>query len=75
MGKKNAITMGRNAGRDGRLDEGRPHGSWGGEIRFGQAGPLLVIGSTGAGRADMALLRALAGAAAMQPPHNAKEQK
>lgn len=75
MGKKNAITMGRIAGRDDRSDEGRPHCSWGAGIRFEKAGPLLAIGSPAAGRADRALLWALAGAAAMPASHNAKEQK
>ncbi|MDE7371548.1 MAG: hypothetical protein K2N07_07395 [Desulfovibrio sp.] len=47
MGKKNAS---RNAGRDGRAEEGKQLCSSSEAISFGKAARLLVIGTTGAGK-------------------------
>ena len=71
MGKKNAS---RNAGRDGRAEEGGRLCSSSEAISFGKAARLLVIGTIGAGKTDMALLLTLAGLAALRAPQKGKGQ-
>ena len=72
MSKKNASRVGKQARSHGRPEEGGRLCSSSEAISFGKAARLLVIGTTGAGKTDMAVLRALAGMVAPRAPQKGK---